>query len=76
MKPKYLRTKGAAEYIGLSKSALAKSRIQGHLFGIEPPPYRKVGTSDNAPVLYAVNDLDAWVEKFSKVANTAEEGAL
>jgi len=49
---KNLRVRQAAEYVGLSKSALDKYRHYG-----VGPTYIKLGRS----VIYRVEDLDAWV---------------
>ena len=48
----YLRVPQAAEYLGLSKSALDKFRCYGG-----GPAYAKLGTT----VVYQAADLDAWV---------------
>lgn len=48
----YLRTPQAAEYIGISKSTLAKLRVSGR-----GPVYSKCGRS----VVYRRIDLDAWI---------------
>jgi predicted DNA-binding transcriptional regulator AlpA len=47
-----LRVRMAAEYVGLSKSALDKYRCYGG-----GPVYAKLGTT----VIYGTEDLDAWV---------------
>lgn len=48
-----LRVKQAAEYVGLSKSALDKYRCYGG-----GPAYAKLG----ATVIYSTADLDSWVD--------------
>jgi len=48
---KYLTTKQAAEYLGLSPRTLERMRRNGG-----GPVYRKHGRH----VLYHINDLDAW----------------
>jgi hypothetical protein len=50
---KYLHTKAAAAYLGLSESTLEKGRISGY-----GPPFRKLGRR----VLYAIGDLDTWAD--------------
>src|SRR3546814_13107131 len=51
--PRYLRTPDAARRVGLSPRTLEKHRCYG-----TGPAYRKPG----ARVVYAIDDLDAWVE--------------
>lgn len=53
---KYLTAADAAEYVGYAPNTLAQYRCRG--IG---PPYRKV----RGRVLYAVADLDDWVEEQS-----------
>jgi predicted DNA-binding transcriptional regulator AlpA len=49
-----LRPPGAASYLGLSASTLAKMRLRG-----DGPPYSKAGPRI---VVYGVQDLDAWLD--------------
>ena len=56
----YLRVPQAAEYLGLSKSALDKMRCYGG-----GPTYAKLGTT----VVYQAADLDAWVAARRVVAD-------
>ncbi|MDE0407757.1 MAG: helix-turn-helix domain-containing protein [Alphaproteobacteria bacterium] len=53
-RPRYLDTKQAAAYLGLSPKTLVKMRVTGG-----GPRYAKVGRR----VIYDVADLDSWVEK-------------
>lgn len=48
----YLRTAGAAAYLGIGKSTLERKRIEGN-----GPSFRLLGTKI---IVYAVADLDAW----------------
>jgi predicted DNA-binding transcriptional regulator AlpA len=48
-----LRTRQAAEYVGLSASTLEKFRLTGN-----GPPYQKSGPKI---VVYRPEDLDAWL---------------
>ena len=48
-----LRTREAAAYLGLSPSTLEKKRLTG-----DGPVYFKAGSR---VVVYAVDDLDAWL---------------
>jgi predicted DNA-binding transcriptional regulator AlpA len=49
----FLRAPGAAGYVGLSTSTLAKMRLRG-----DGPLYSKAGARI---VVYAIGDLDAWL---------------
>lgn len=51
---RYLRTKEAAHYVGLSARTLEKHRTYG-----TGPAYRKVG----GRVLYSIEELRAWVDR-------------
>ena len=59
---KYLRTKPAANYVGLSKSTLDKFRVIGG-----GPKYSTLGRA----VVYAIADLDKWV-LFNRRNSTSE----
>ena len=50
--PRYLNTREAAAYLGLSPSTLARMRVTG-----EGPRYSKAGRR----VIYDPRDLDRWV---------------
>ncbi len=62
--PHYLRTRDAAKHVGLSMRTLEKHRIYG-----TGPRYSKLG----GRVIYAVEDLEAWVELGTK-ASTSDPG--
>jgi excisionase family DNA binding protein len=50
----------AAEYLGVSRGFLRKSRMDGHRSAhAEAPPYIKTGRM----IRYCVDDLDAWIER-------------
>ena len=51
---RYLDTKAAADYLGLSPSTLNRMRVTG-----DGPRYSKLGRR----VIYDVHDLDAWIEE-------------
>jgi Helix-turn-helix domain len=53
--PVHLRPDGAADYLGISKSKLAKMRMRGHRG--EGPPFIKVAGC----ILYRRSDLDDWL---------------
>lgn len=57
-----LRTKDAANYLGLSKSTLEKYRIYG-----DGPAFVKIGKV----VIYRVEDLDRWTE--TKIRRSTSE---
>ncbi|MFN5458198.1 helix-turn-helix transcriptional regulator [Bradyrhizobium sp.] len=52
--PRFLRTKEAAEFLGLSARTLEKHRTYG-----TGPAYRKLG----GRVVYAIDDLEAWADR-------------
>ncbi|WP_417491838.1 helix-turn-helix transcriptional regulator [Maricaulis sp.] len=53
IKPRYVNTFKAAEYLGMSPSYMNKMRLTG-----DGPPFAKIGTR----VAYDLDDLAAWVE--------------
>jgi len=55
MKPVVLRAPEAAQYVGLSKSTLAKMRLRKRKDG---PVFCKLGPR---VVAYRIADLDAWM---------------
>lgn len=61
-----LRVRQAADYIGMSKSFLDKCRCYGG-----GPAYAKLGAS----VIYATDDLDAWVAANRQAANDNQRAA-
>ena len=63
--PRYLRTPEAARFLGLSGRTLEKHRTYG-----TGPRYSKLG----GRVVYRLDDLQAWVERGSKVS-TSDPGA-
>ena len=66
--PRYLGTKEAAAYLGLSAKTLEKLRVTG-----EGPPYAKAGRR----VIYDRRDLDRWVAKRKRrfTGESVEESA-
>lgn len=64
--PRYLGTKEAAAYLGLSPKTLEKLRVTG-----EGPPYAKAGRR----VIYDRRDLDRWVaERKRRFTGGSAEG--
>lgn len=59
---RYLDTKAASEYTGISYSTLEKGRI----FGGDYPPFLKIGRK----VLYDINTLDAWMASHQRTSTS------
>jgi predicted DNA-binding transcriptional regulator AlpA len=55
MTQRYLRTPGAANYLGIGQSTLERKRIDG-----TGPKFRRLG---GRIITYCVDDLDAWAGK-------------
>ena len=51
----YLRTPGAAAYLGVGQSTLERKRIDG-----TGPKFRRLGAKI---ITYAIDDLDAWASE-------------
>lgn len=66
-----LSTSEAAHYMGMSKSALDKSRLTGELFGIAPPSFIKFGRA----VRYTKSSLDSWLAAQPTYKTLAEQSA-
>ena len=53
----------ASQYIGMSRSFLRQSRMEGDRINRTPaPPFIKIGRS----IRYLKDDLDNWLESFRK----------
>ena len=65
--PRLLRVQGAADYLGLATSTLAKMRLRG-----DGPPYAKVG---RRIVVYELADLDAWLAGRKRRSTSEPDGA-
>lgn len=63
--PRYLRTPEAARFLGLSGRTLEKHRTYG-----TGPRYSKLG----GRVVYAVTDLQAWVNRGTKASTSDDRG--
>lgn len=60
----------AAAYIGMSRSFLAQSRMDGPRQGRTPaPPFIKIGRS----VRYIREDLDRWLDSFSRLDHLGQQ---
>jgi predicted DNA-binding transcriptional regulator AlpA len=65
-----LSEKETSEYIGMSRSFLRQSRMEGNRATRTPaPPFLKIGRS----VRYLREDLDNWLDSFSKLTNLIGE---
>ncbi len=59
----------AASYIGMSRSFLAQSRMDGHRENRTPaPPFIKIGRS----VRYLLDDLNDWLDQFQKLSHLSQ----
>lgn len=59
-----LSEREAARYIGMSRSFLAQSRMDGPRANRTPaPPFIRIGRS----VRYLLDDLDGWLDQFRKL---------
>ena len=65
-KPRYLDTRRAAAYLGISPSTLNRMRVSG-----DGPRYSKLGRR----VVYDIADLDAWVEERKRRFTAESTGA-
>ena len=65
--PRFLRTKEAAEFLGLSARTLEKHRTSG-----TGPAYRKLG----GRVVYAIDDLEAWADRGAVTSTSDPRGAV
>ncbi len=58
-----------AEYIGMSRSYLRKSRMDGEIINrTHAPRFIKIGRS----VRYLIEDLDNWLDSFNKQSHLME----
>ena len=65
--PRFLRTKEAAEFLGLSARTLEKHRTYG-----TGPAYRKLG----GRVVYAIDDLEAWADRGAVTSTSDPRGTV
>lgn len=60
-----------AEYIGMSRSFLRQSRMEGNRASRTPaPPFVKIGRS----VRYIKDDLDKWLDSLQKLEHLSQCG--
>jgi predicted DNA-binding transcriptional regulator AlpA len=59
----YTRAPGAAKYVGLAVSTLAKLRVSGY-----GPKYSKLGRA----VVYSYAELDAWLNSLQRSSTSAK----
>lgn len=61
-----------SEYIGMSRSFLRQSRMEGHRDNrTSAPRFIKIGRA----VRYLIEDLDNWLDSFYKQSHLMEKGA-
>lgn len=65
--PRFLRTREAAGYLGLSPRTMEKHRTYG-----TGPAYHKLG----GRVVYAIDDLEAWAERGVVTSTSDPRGSL
>ncbi|MBB3808742.1 helix-turn-helix transcriptional regulator [Pseudochelatococcus contaminans] len=65
--PRFLRTKEAAEFLGLSPRTLEKHRTYG-----TGPLFRKLG----GRVVYAIDELEAWADKGTVTSTSDPRGSV
>lgn len=65
--PRFLRTKEAAAFLGLSARTLEKHRTYG-----TGPSYRKLG----GRVVYTIHELEAWAEKGTVTSTSDPRGSV
>ncbi|HUN12441.1 MAG TPA: helix-turn-helix domain-containing protein [Rhabdaerophilum sp.] len=65
--PRFLRTKDAAEFLGLSPRTLEKHRTYG-----TGPLFRKLG----GRVVYAIDELEAWADKGTVSSTSDPRGSV
>jgi len=59
-----------AEYIGMSRSFLRQSRMEGNRENRTPaPPFIKIGRA----VRYMKDDLDNWLDSFSRMQHLGQK---
>ena len=69
IQPKALTEIEASQYIGMSRSFLAQSRMDGNRDNRTPaPPFIKIGRS----VRYLREDLDRWLDNFMKLEHLGQ----
>ena len=65
--PRFLRTKEAGEFLGLSSRTLEKHRTYG-----TGPAYRTLG----GRVVYALDDLQAWADRGAVTSTSDPRGSV
>mgnify|MGYP003860272805 CR=1 FL=1 len=69
IRPRAISEIEAAQYIGMSRSFLAQSRMEGNRLNRTPaPPFIKIGKS----VRYLKEDLDTWLDQFQKLEHLGQ----
>ncbi|GLK63752.1 helix-turn-helix domain-containing protein [Paracoccus methylovorus] len=65
--PRFLRTRDAADFLGLSPRTLEKHRTYG-----TGPLFRKLG----GRVVYAIEELEAWAERGTVASTSDPRGSI
>jgi len=66
---KYVSTRTAARYLGVSTGFLEQARVDG-----EGPAYLKLGDTKKATVRYLLSDLDAFAEMRRVIPSEKKKG--
>ena len=69
VEPKLLNEAEAAAYIGMSRSFLRQSRMNGTSNSIPPIKFIRCGSR---AIRYLRSDLDEWISQFRRVKHLAE----
>lgn len=70
IQPRVLSEREACRYIGMSRSFLAQSRMEGKRDNRTPaPPFIKIGRA----VRYLRDDLDRWLEQFHRLEHHGQQ---
>lgn len=65
--------KEAAQYISMSRSFLRQARMDGNRTHRTPAPrFIKIGSR---AIRYLKEDLDAWLDSFTRLSSTSEQAA-
>jgi len=63
-----LNSKNAANYLNIPEQTLRSSRVHGLIYGIKPPPFKKMGSQ----IFYELEILDQWIESIPTHNNSTE----
>jgi len=63
-----LNSKNAAFYLNIPEQTLRSSRVHGLIYGIKPPPFKKMGSR----IFYEIATLDQWINGIPTHNNSTE----